>query len=448
MSHMENPLEVARLIASKLRDKGIAEHLVLVTRELKTMVKYSNNVITAVQSWVTYRGVVYGAKDGRYVVIETPIAVDTIDEVVTKIVSALERVAPSPFYAPLPEPTGSPLSNTVDPKIREGLDTVPTLAHSVIDGAQSEGAQRVCGSLEAGYYELALVTSTGFEGVQPHTYIKVYARAFRDDMSGHWAWGSTFIDEKKVREVGEVAARYASVRRNYVSIEPGKYEAILSPLVVGNLIGSSLGLGTMASAFLTLMGMSVFAKIKPGTKAFSEKLTVIDAPLETSLPNSRGFDDEGVKCFNKPIIERGVFRGYLHNSKTAKAMQSQTTGNAGIVVPIPWNIVIEGGDDTLDNMVRDVKRGFLVLNNWYTRYHNAVEGSFSTVTRDALLYIESGEVKGVCKRLRIADNIVELFSRIESLTRELYDVWWWEVEIPTRAPYIKVAETTFTRAEV
>jgi len=445
---MENPLEVAKLIESKLREKGIKEYLVEVVRERKAMVKYANNVVTAMQSWSTIRGVVYGAHDGKYVVIETPITIDAVDEIVNKIVNALEHVAPSPFYAPLPQPNGSPLQNTVDPKIRDSLDDIVPLAHEVIEEALKEGAKRVGGSLEAGYTELALVTSTGFEGVQPHTYIKVYARAFVDDLSGHWAWGSSFLSEKDLRQVGEIAGHYATLTKKLIKAEPGKYEAILSPLVVGNLVSGSLGLGLMASAFLVLMGMSVFSKIKPGTKAFSEKLTVIDAPNDTELPNSRGFDDEGIKCVNKPIIEQGVFKGYLHNSKTAKIMNSQTTGNAGIIVPTPWNIVIEGGDDDLDNMVRDVKRGFLVLNNWYTRFQNAVEGIFSTVTRDALLYIENGEIKGVCKRLRIAGNIVELFSKIEALTRERYNVWWWEVEVPTRAPYIRVSEATFTSAEV
>ena len=121
-------------------------------------------------------------------------------------------------------------------------------------------------------------------------------------------------------------------------------------------------------------------------------------------------------------------------------MKTKSTGNAGWLFPRAWTLRVELGDASLNEMISEVKKGILVTNNWYTRLQNNVEGIFSTITRDALFYIENGEIKRPWKKLRIADTLPRLLQNIYMLGKEYYDIKWWEVDIPSRLPYILVKD--------
>ncbi|MEM2794929.1 MAG: metallopeptidase TldD-related protein, partial [Thermofilaceae archaeon] len=225
-------------------------------------------------------------------------------------------------------------------------------------------------------------------------------------------------------------------------IEPGAYDVLLSPMVVGNLMNL---VGMMASALAVLMGNSMFARTEPGSKVASEKFSLIDAPRNPELLGSTSFDEEGQSTENKPIIEEGILKTLLHNSKTAAKFGTKTTGNAGIMFPRAWTLSIPAGDSTFDEMVKELKKGIIITNNWYTRLQNYVEGIFSTIARDAAFYVENGEIKHPVTRIRIADRLPKLLSNIELLGRDLYDISWWEVSPAVRAPYMMARDIGISR---
>jgi len=212
--------------------------------------------------------------------------------------------------------------------------------------------------------------------------------------------------------------------------------------VFGNLLNY---VAFMSSAFYVLMGFSFLSKNKPGDQVASEVLTVYDDPRNRGLAGARSFDDEGIPTMSKPLVERGVLRTFLHNTKTAAKMKTKTTGNAGWVSPHAWNLRVKPGDYKLEEMIREVKRGVLITNNWYTRLQSYVEGIFSTIARDAAFLIENGEIVRPVEKFRIADTFPRLLKNIAALTREIYDIWWWEVDVPTRAPYVLAKEINISR---
>jgi len=430
------------------RREGFEDAALLVGVRERSMAKFAESRITVVQSWVDIDVTVYLAREGRtYYSSQTVPDPDAIPGLVSQAAKLARLMPRAELYAPLPEPTGKPLQGLWDRRTAEALDRVAELADTIIDAVGSvNSSARAAGMVEVYDGYRAVYTSRGAKLSERLTAVTAYTRVLAGEASGHWAYTSTRLDEKQLRNMGETAARYAAeaAAAPKMSLEPGEYTAILSPLVVGNLLGE---VAAMASALYVLMGFSIYAKYKPGERLGSEKLTVTDNPHDTSLPRATGFDDEGVATKPKPIIEKGIVRTLLHNSKTAAAMKTQTTGNAGIVAPTPWNIIIEPGDATLEEMVKETRRGLLVLNNWYTRFQNYYEGVFSTVTRDALLYIENGEIKGSIARLRIADTIPKMLSNITAISRESHQIKWWEVPFPTKAPYIMVEKLRFTKPE-
>ena len=441
-----NPVELSTRMVKEALKQGFDEAAVLIEAGKRCMAKFANNIVTVVQYWRSYQASIYLAKSRRiYVATITSSRPQDMVEAIRNARRIIEKLGESQLYAELPEPTGKPLGGLADPSMEDYMDKASELALEAVNTALENGASKAAGTIDLASSIVALATSRGAELKEELTYMKAYVRAFGPKTTGHWAYASTRASEEAVRETARIAAEYASLKLDIVDIEPGRYDAILSPLVAGNLVDE---VGRSASALHVMMGFSPFAKYKPGEKIGAETITIIDDPHDKALPGSRGFDDEAVETKRKPIIERGVVKTLLHNTKTAAKMGAETTGNAGWIDPHPWNLVVEPGDAKLEEMIREVKRGLLVLNNWYTRYQNAYEGVFSTVTRDALIYIEDGEYKGIVRRLRIADTIPNLLSGVEMVGRKPYDVSWWEVPIPTRVPYMLVRGLRFTKPVV
>jgi PmbA protein len=436
-------LELSKETLNKLLKK-FDEAAVLINRKDYVMVKLWNTQPSVVQSWIQYNVSLYLAKDKRIFQLELDArSPEEVLKEVEMLADYAKVIEESFIYAPLPEPEEiKPLGNLVDNEIIKYMDDPKPLAESMIEAALSEGAERVAGTLELGILSKALATSKGFEGFEEGTEIMAYLRAFKGDFSGHWAYGSRKLDIEALKEVGKVAGRNALLSNKKVKFEPGKYDVILSPLVVGNLMSL---IGFMSSALAIMLGFSMFMKNKPGDTVASDKFTLIDSPRYVDLAESTSFDDEGISTFDKPIIEKGVLKTLLHNTKSASKMRAKSTGNAGWLMPRTWNLIVQEGSSSLDEMIKDVKKGVLMTNNWYTRLQNYIEGIFSTVSRDATLLIENGEIVGQIDRIRISDRLSNLLNNIDLIGKKQYLIRWWEVRTPTKAPYVLSRNINITK---
>ncbi len=434
----EELLGLGSKIVEKALKEGFDEAAVLVRRVDETMVKLANSQPSVTQKWSEYYVSIYVTKNKRIFIIELrPRDLGVLDKPLKELFGYVSRVEESMFYVPLPEPGKiEKLEGLVDKYMFDYLENPLRLAEASLEAAHRENIDYVAGTIDLWYAEKALVTSKGGEFYEDSTGYQMYLRAFSgEDGSGQWSACGTRIDVKAIEEASSMAAKYAVESRGRASVEPGKYDLILSPLVFGNLINL---VARMASAFSIFMGMSIFMKKMPGDKVASEKLTVKDAPRYTELPYATSFDDEGIGTWDKPIIEKGVLKTILHNTKTAAKFGGKSTGNAGWIYPHPWNLVVEPGDYSFDELIGEVKRGILVTNNWYTRLQNYVEGIFSTISRDALFLIKDGEIVKPVEKIRIADKLPNLLNNVEGLGKETYSIKWWEVGIPTKLPYVLV----------
>lgn len=440
---MGDYVEVGRKVVEKLRGRFDDIAVLIKTRD-KVMVKLWNTEPSITQSWLTTEVALLLTKSKRVVILEFSVGnPNEVLKAVENISGAVEKVEESELYAPLPEPADiKPVEGSFDRNLVHAMSDPSSLTHEMIDAALSEGAERVAGALTLNKELRTLVTSKGFEGSEERTYVETYLRAFRGEFSGHWAYGSTHLNKSEIKKVGMRAGMYATITNKKADLQPGRYDVVLSPLVVGNLMNY---VSFMSSALAVLMGYSMFVKYKSGEMIASEKLTLIDAPRDPTLPNATSFDDEGVPTFNKPIIEGGVFRNLLHNSGTASKLGVKSTGNSGWLMPVAWNLHLEPGDLKEEELFSELKNGVMITNNWYTRLQNYVEGVFSTVARDAVLLVRNGEVVGNVGRVRIATSFPRLLSNVEDLSRQPYDVMWWEVRTPTKAPYMLVKNVDLTK---
>ncbi|HEX9163500.1 MAG TPA: TldD/PmbA family protein [Thermoanaerobaculia bacterium] len=95
---------------------------------------------------------------------------------------------------------------------------------------------------------------------------------------------------------------------------------------------------------------------------------VADATLAGSI-GSFAYDDDGVRAQRFPLVERGMFVGYLTGRDTAPAIGRTSNGTvraesaARIPIIRMTNINLEPGATTLDELIADTKRGIFVDTN-------------------------------------------------------------------------------------
>ena len=227
-----------------------------------------------------------------------------------------------------------------------------------------------------------------------------------------------------------------------IVIDPGKYDIILGRPALGNLLNYT---ASFAGAYSALVGYSCFIK-KIGQKVASELVTLKDDGRLPNGINSSKSDDEGVPTQETIIIENGVFKTFLHNTSTAKYFKTETTGNAGIISPEPWNIVLESGDFTEDELISDIKKGVYIENATYTRFQNPVEGTFSSILRDGIFLIENGEIKRGIKGARLSDSILNILASIDGISKNKEQILHWWMENPVIAPVVRARNIGITRS--
>ena len=312
--------------------------------------------------------------------------------------------------------------------------------------AEKEAGARVeCGGiLFTKYEDVYLASSEGPVGVDSRSAIELSIRAFAErEASGHGVECSSTLKDFKPFRAGAKAGEVARLARNPKTEEEGAYDIIFDPLILGSLLGIW---GHMASAYDVLVQQSVFVG-KLGKKVAPEIVTLRDNPAAYSV-SDRVFDDEGVPTRENVVIDRGVLKTFLHNSSTAKIFKTRTTGNAGIVAPNPWNIEMDAGGMSKEELFREVKEGLYLTNTWYTRFQNYAKGDFSTIPRDGIFEIEEGEIKKSLKDLRVSDNVLTMLGNIAAVSKDRQHVHWWiEADPPSLAPYVLIKNVHVTRSK-
>ncbi|AAY80375.1 TldD/PmbA family protein [Sulfolobus acidocaldarius] len=281
-----------------------------------------------------------------------------------------------------------------------------------------------------------LVTSYGFNGSERRYKIDGYVRAFNKEYSGQWAFFSESPND--IKDTIKKAVEFASIT-NRVKLDDGKYNVVMSPLVVANLMGF---FADFASAFSVITGSSFLAKFKVGDRIASDLLTISDIPIKAGI---RSFDDEAEFTRDKKIIDSGIFQSLLFNNELGQLMGQKSTGNAGIISPNAFAIDLQEGNMGVESMTSG---NVILLNNvWYTRFQNYYEGSFSTVGRDAVVVYKDGKPIGVADRIRISDTLPNILRNVQALSKEKYGIRWWDATLPTYSPFILVENVNISSSK-
>lgn len=191
-----------------------------------------------------------------------------------------------------------------------------------------------------------------------------------------------------------------------VQIESKNYPVILENKMVISLLNAFT---SMFSSEAALRNMTLL-KGKEGQKIASDLITLVDDPLYEKGVFQHSFDNQGVACYKKSLIEKGVFQTLLYDLKTAKMFNTKPTGNSfgGIS---PTNLCLECGSTSLEDMASTIKDGLLItsLQGLHAGL-NPVSGDFSAQASG--FRIEQGKITYPVSLIVVSGNFLKLLQDV------------------------------------
>ncbi len=202
--------------------------------------------------------------------------------------------------------------------------------------------------------------------------------------------GSVRLADLDGARVGGRAARKARDASNPTDLEPGRYEVVLEPDCVSNILSFLLVAGFNGKAVEE--GRS-FARV--GEEQFDRSIHLRDDVTDPAT-SGVGFDVEGTPKRPFDLVRDGVTTALLHTRRTAKPAGVQSTGHA-VEGGSAWgalgaNLVLAPGSKTTDDLVAGMERGVLVTDFWYTRILDPRTQVVTGLTRNGVWLVEDGKV--------------------------------------------------------
>jgi PmbA protein len=297
-------------------------------------------------------------------------------------------------------------------------------------------------------YEYAVGNSLGLFAYYPTTVADMRTVIMSDTGSGYAAATSLDVDDIDAESLGREALGKAIRTRNPLDISPGEYTVVLEEYAVNVMMAY---LAYMGFSGLAVQEGRSFMRGKFGEKVIGENISIWDDGLDPkNLPMP--FDFEGVPKQRVDFIKKGVVGSVVYDTYTAgKEDRKSSTGHAlpapNTFGPFPWNMAMEPGTATKDEMLASTKKGLWVTRLYYVRPVHPLKTIITGMTRDGTFLIEDGDFVGPVKNLRFTQSVLEALSEVQMIGREakLGREAFMETFIGgIRAPALKIGKFTFT----
>jgi TldD protein len=243
-----------------------------------------------------------------------------------------------------------------------------------------------------------------------------------DGIGGTLGFERITKSDRSPESIGKNASLWAKEKLSARSAPAGEFRALCEHMLTGVLAHESFGHLTEGD-FVISKSSPLAGKV--GEKLGSEQATIVDeGPMDASkhsvfwLP----VDDQGVPTGRTVLLDKGVFKGYLHSRVTASALGDRPSGNARAInfcfPPIPrmTNTYFTPGDMTEDEAIRELGTGIYAIRSHGGQVN--MDGTFLFKAARGY-WVENGEIKHPLKDVVLMDSILNFIKNVEGATKVL-----------------------------
>jgi predicted Zn-dependent protease len=311
-----------------------------------------------------------------------------------------------------------------DPPAVTGIGTLGPFARGLGEafGAATAGGRLLYGFAEHTVTSTFLGSSTGLRlrHDQPAGSVELTAKSAADLSRSAWT-GTTSRDFADVDAVALEAglARQLGWAQRRIDLPPGRYETLLPPTAVADLMAYMFW---SAGARDAAEGRTVFSAPGGGNR-IGERLASVPVSLRgdpaepavacppfvlarTSSRESSVFDN------GLPLARTEWISGGTLTALTQTRSSARRTG--GPVTPWIDNVILDvpGAAGDLAGLVAQTRRGLLLTSLYYIREVDPRTLLLTGLTRDGVYLVQDGEVVGAVNNFRFNESPVALLGRI------------------------------------
>jgi len=289
----------------------------------------------------------------------------------------------------------------------------------------------------------AIANCYGGEFERIESGVSVWVRAKAED-GLEKSIGSDHLETRfwKDTNLEELASKAAENALNFLrakQIESCRISVIFRNDVFASILGTMLS-GPITAEWVQKKRSPLAGKL--GKVIACDKITLVDDGIMYGGIRTRPFDDEGHPTQKTYVIEEGLLKNYLYDTYTSLKDNVRSTGNAargGYWTPpqtTPSNLILEKGDSSLEEMVKETSRGLLVedvIGEWLS---NPVSGNLNATVTHAYL-IEKGETKAPVKGVTVSGDFYKMIAEdVEMVGKDVRNMGQYY------SPTIKLREIT------
>ncbi|MDX9691850.1 MAG: metallopeptidase TldD-related protein [Acholeplasmataceae bacterium] len=266
--------------------------------------------------------------------------------------------------------------------------------------------------------ETVLVNSKGLHLKRHNTYAYAYAiGVFNKDEDIKSSYDINLVksfDEFNALEMAKETIEKGVSKLGGTSVKSQAYSVVFSNEMFADILGVFTSIFSGEAAYRNLTSL----KDKVGVKVFGENINLIDDPLHKDAYFKNPFDDEGVACQKRYVIDKGVFTGFNHSLKTASIFKQEPTGNSFGGSIHPTNFYLDPSHTSFDEMIKDIKDGIYITD--LVGLHagvKTVSGEFSLQAGG--FKIKDGKIDHPVKMIVVSGNFFEAMNQVKGIASDL-----------------------------
>jgi len=328
-------------------------------------------------------------------------------------VSLIDKLPPDPFFKDIE----SDIRKGKEPPKDRNIDKMPLSLKVEILNQFSNALQplnfEIYGTFICNHVICNIVNSNGLDKLSEANPCYLEIKAVEKDTQTtvlECFGGEDFNRFYTVKMIDSLLEKARLAKGGITDIEAGEYEVILAPRCIGDLLRmyawSSLSASAVNMENTDLLG-------KEGQQIYPDFFTLTDSPSHPDVVKVE-YNNDGHLLDELLIFENGVFRNFFVDNYYSHKLNMEENGNNGDC------LVMKTGNSTLDDMIKNIKKGLYISSLHYVNFINPKDTSLTGLTRDGTFMIVDGKIEKIVYNLRFTEKISKIINNIVAIENKTH----------------------------